>query len=248
MKKFRVKLPITLAIAFLFFSGAFAAPDPQDSIIIESKTIQPAVGAPAAVVRVYITNRDSIANLTVPLVQRSLTGGAYMTLARPRTFTGVIQPLTATLHAWTWFNGSKYNSVSPDTFLIAGMFDTSPETIEPPNAARKAIWEIKFDTVWSNAGTMEFDSVKFFGNHTVFVDPQAHEKLANFVKRIITVASPPPCGDVNGDGQLTTYDLVQALNCVFFGVGNCGRISTPSGLIRLLNAAFRESADPPLPC
>ncbi len=153
-----------------------------------------------------------------------------MTLARPRTFDSVIVPLTSTLRDWRILNPSRYNSATPDTFNFAGLF--SPEndaSLEPPNAVRKALFEIKFDTVQSNAGTIELDSLRFVvwnGQKnviysTVFVGTWDKGDIpVNFVKSIITVAPPPPppppC-DISRDGVLSATDVVWAMNCIFTG-------------------------------
>ncbi|MGH8003488.1 MAG: hypothetical protein ACRECJ_02030, partial [Limisphaerales bacterium] len=86
-------------------------------------------------------------------------------------------------------NMARYNSTSPDSFLVAAGFDPSdPTTIEPPNAARKPVWELKFDTVSSQAqvGTVEFDS----GRVTLsiqFTNTEPSDLQVNFVKSIYQV-------------------------------------------------------------
>jgi len=69
MRKFAFILAIGCFFAFCLFSPAFAVPDPRDSVILESKTIAPGVGSPAAVVGVFITNKDSLSNVTLALVE-----------------------------------------------------------------------------------------------------------------------------------------------------------------------------------
>ncbi|MGH8005280.1 MAG: hypothetical protein ACRECJ_11220 [Limisphaerales bacterium] len=254
MKRFPVSLMLGLGFCLFWAVLAFAqTPDPRDSVIIESKTVNPGAGAPAVRVKVFISNKDTLSAVSVGLVEKSLTGGAYMTLARPRTFDGVVTRLTTTLGSWKTLSVSRYNSVSPDTFIMASFFD--PETqsgFEPPNLVRKAFWEIKFDSIWSATGTIALDSVKGFGGLNVMLVSAAGKTVwVNFVKGTITVeAPPPPCNDMNGDGGFTTADIVETLNCVFLGVGDCGPISTPADVVKLLMSLFSSPMPliPPTPC
>lgn len=243
MKKSFVGLTLGLGLC-LFFSVLASAqtPDPRDSVIIESKTVNPGAGAPAVRVKVSITNKDTLANVTLTLVERSISGGAYMTLAWPRTYDGVVTTLTSALSAWRILNKQGYNSASPDTFLLALVYDPlDSSTKEYPNPTRKPLLEIKFDTVRANLGTLELDSVLFQRGsggqlRTGFVTAgEPYERNVNFVKGTVTVAdpSPPPC-DLSGDGRLTATDLVTALNCVYLGIGDCGSITTPADIVALL--------------
>ena len=149
MRKFALILAIGSLFAFCLFSSAFAIPDPQDSVIIESKTIAPGVGSPAAIVGVFITNKDTLAAITLALVVRSITGGAYATLAWPRTFDGVVGSLNTPLTGDKFFVSNRYDGISPDTFTIAMVYDVldKPSTSEPPNLLCRRILEIKFDSV-----------------------------------------------------------------------------------------------------
>lgn len=79
-----------------YIAWLHTVPSPGDSIIIESKTLTVSTGVPAAVVRVFITNKDTLTAYTLALVERSRSGGAYMTLSHPRNFDGVVTPLTGT--------------------------------------------------------------------------------------------------------------------------------------------------------
>jgi hypothetical protein len=179
-------------------------PSPGDSIIIESKTLNVSTGAPAAVVRVFITNRDTLANLTLALVERSRSGGAYMTLSYPRNFNGVVTPLTGTLQFSYFlisniFNGNGYNSTSPDTFAVAMFYDPRDiaTTAEPPNWTRKAFLEIKFDTVSAGpaGGTVEFEptAIRTGGGSYLypgFVDLSPEDIKPNFLKGTINILAP----------------------------------------------------------
>jgi len=268
MRKFAVPRFSALLLIALFASTprpgsesstAFAqTPDPRDSVIIESKTVSPGAGKPAVRVKVSITNKDTLSIVNLALVERSLTGGAYMTLAWPRTFDGVITPLTASLSGYRFFNKKGYNGVSPDTFIIALVCDPlNPATYEYPNLTRKPFLEIKFDTVRANTGTLALDSAlvergPMWKNRIEFVALDARTVNVNFVKGIITVVEPepPPCNDMNGDGSFTASDIVGALNCVFLGVGDCGPISTPADVVKLLKFLFSSPMPlvPPTPC
>ena len=182
---------LLLGFFLLAFAAVLAAPpDPRDSVILESKIVAPVSGTGGVVrMRVWITNKDTLTSATLPLIETSVSGGAYMTLARPRTFNGVVAPLTSTLQGSRVFSGAKYNSTSPDSFLVAGVYDPlEPATIEPPNATRKALWDIKFDTVVSPAqvGFVQFDSgrvVQVIG----FTDTQPLDVPVNFLKSIFQV-------------------------------------------------------------
>jgi len=216
MRKSVFILTVGFFFALCLFSSAFAVPDPRDSVIIESKTIAPGVGAPAAVVGVFITNKDSIACVTLALEERSISGGAYMTLAWPRSLSGVVGSLNTPLGVWNTFMGRKYNSVSPDTFVISLLYDGL--IAEPPNPVRKRIVEIKFDSVWSNNGSIELDSAflafGYFRLFTSFVDFTFKDITVNFVKGAITVAEPAR-GDMDGDGAFTVVDVTLLTNGVF---------------------------------
>ncbi|MCI0404762.1 MAG: DUF4962 domain-containing protein, partial [candidate division Zixibacteria bacterium] len=189
MRKTGVLLP---AVFSLMVGSLSAQPDPLDSVILESKIVAPVAGASGSGVvrmKVWITNKDSLTYFTLPLIETSTSGGAYMILSRPRTFNGVVVPLTGTLRFFAASNMARYNSTSPDSFLVAAGFDPSdPATIEPPNSARKPVWELKFDTVSSQAqvGTVEFDS----GRVTLsiqFTNTEPRDLQVNFVKSIYQV-------------------------------------------------------------
>lgn len=185
---------LLLAILSWTIGRLSAQPDPRDSVILESKTVAPVAGASGSGVvrmRVWITNKDSLTFVTLPLIETSASGGAYMTLSGPlpRNFNRVVVPLTTTLQTQRIFNGARYNSSSPDSFLIAGGFDPlDPATIEPPNVSRKALWDIKFDTVISQAqvGFVQFDSGRVAQSLT-FTNTLPSDHTPNFVKSIFQV-------------------------------------------------------------
>jgi len=53
-------------------------PDFKDSFIIESKTVFPGVGEPAARLQIWITNKDSLSAVIMPVREVSVSGGAYL--------------------------------------------------------------------------------------------------------------------------------------------------------------------------
>ena len=143
-----------------------------------------------------------------------------MILGRPRNWqasgnSGVVSELTNTLNGSRVFYGGRYHSNSPDSFALQNTFDPlDPGTHEPPNLVRKALWEIKFDTVFNNLGTIEFDSAKtIFGTGLVNTVPR--DVPVNFVKSIITVNLK---GDLNLDGGVTPADVVLELMCIYQGI------------------------------
>jgi hypothetical protein len=184
---------------FLYgFSLAHSQPDSRDSVIIESKTVKPGAGTPTVYVRVFFTNKDTLAAFSLPLLESSTTGGAYLILSRPRTYSGVVHPLTTTLQYYQPFNGNNYNDASPDTIGIWGIWDPTNKTGtgEPPNLTRKAFLEIKFDTIRSNNGTVELDSTRIRDNVISFFTQSGSQPTVpvpvNFVKGTITVDGTPP--------------------------------------------------------
>jgi len=241
-------------------------PDPRDSIILESKTVAPGAHpgpqtdtASYLYIRVFITNKDSLTYMHLPVVVTSTLGGAYATLGWPQNFSGVVNPLTNTLRYFPATSFLRYNSISPDTFFVAAGPDPfSPDplsTIEPPNTFRKAIWELKFDTVWAAAGTFELDSI-LYGGPISFSNTAAQDLPVNFVKSVITVP-PAPKGDLDWDLVITLSDVALILNCIFCAecspplVGaaacdlNCDGILSPSDVILELYAFFFGR---PFPC
>jgi len=121
-KEGRMKILITVLLFVVVATTVFAQPDPRDSVILESKTVAPGSGAAYATVKVWITNKDSLLFMSLPLIEKSTSGGAYGILPRhPNgnfTFGSVITNLTPSLRYGSAANFSKYNSGSPDTFLV----------------------------------------------------------------------------------------------------------------------------------
>ena len=260
-----------LAAAFLLFGisvAAFAAPDPRDSVIIESKTITPLAGACASAgfrVKVWITNKDSLANITLPLLTRSTSGGAYGTLSRPvscsnrllvsHCFDFLFKSASGLPYLPTRIvNYNDYHSDSPDTFRFSFTLDMPiDEGKFPPNPTRALLGEIKFDSVFANLGQFEIDSVPAQGASpgVQFVALTGQVIKPNFAKGIVTVLDK---GDMNADGALTSADVVLLLTCAFEGLlppagsgscdVNCDGVSTGADVVLELNKVFLSSEFP----
>ncbi len=216
-------LAVTILLLFFGFAAlAQAQPHPQDSIILESKTVYPGAHPGGAsdtaayvYLKVYITNKDSLTAVALSLEELSLTGGAYLILGRPRTFNGVVSSYTSTLQGSKILNALNYHSNSPDSFSVVGLYDPlNPFSIEPANAARKPFWEIKFDSVWSNPGTVELDSTRVAGSPSGFASTALQDVRVHFAKSVVTVL---PKGDLNLNGEVRPSDVILELRCVFLG-------------------------------
>ncbi len=238
-------------------------PDPRDSIILESKVVAPGTHpgpsfdtAAYVYLRVWITNKDTLTGIHLPYEERSLSGGAYLVVAHPRTFDGTVNRLTYTLNFTSVTAYSRYNSVSPDSALLAGFAsdDPSRNSLELPNAVRKPFWELKFDTVLAAFGQVQLDSIVYPSGVSIgFVDQTPKDIKVNFVKSIISVAAAPK-GDLNLDFRLMASDVVLELYCVMQGIPppagtnscdlNCDGENTAADVVLLLNATFQEETFP----
>jgi len=248
---------VVLTLAILFWPGVclFAQPDPRDSIILESKAVIPGAHpedatdtAAYAYIKIYITNKDTLTYISLALIEKSVSGGAYMTLGWPRNFNGVVSRLANTLEGSLVFNFSRYHSNSPDSIRVAGVFDPlDPGSLEPPNAVRKAFYEIKFDTVLNGAGTIELDTGTIV-QRTTFTNTVPVDVPVNFVKSTVTVVTNPLKGDLNLDGEVRPADVIWELYCVYLGdtppAGrsacdvNCDGQATPADVAVFLTYKF----------
>ncbi len=205
------KVLLGLSAALFLAASAFAqAPDPADSVILESKTIAPQAGACQSAIlkiRVYVTNKDSLGNVTLPLEERS-DGGGYAILSRPSscasnrtsanvfTFLYPTAPGSGTPRLGTRIASFvNYHSNPPDTFMFTGTFDpTDPDTKLPSNLTRTPLLEIKFDSVTTTAppgvGKFELDSGKISANVVNFVDAFGNTQRVNFIKSVNIVGVP----------------------------------------------------------
>jgi len=204
---FKVNFLAGLILALFALSAFAQLPDPRDSVIIESKPVGPSTTPPdfSVRVRVLITNKDTITGLVLPLRESTTIGNVYMTLSYPRTFSGVVATLTATLRAVRSFSGGRYNSVSPDTFVIAGFSDSlNLATTEPPNLIRNGFWEIKFDTVFDELGFIDIDSVFISPDTTIkFVGFGGTDIKVNFVRGVMAACFACDTFPTSIDGDLS---------------------------------------------
>lgn len=245
------------ALCFFWATAAWGqVPDPRDSIILESKTVLPGVSRPAFTMKVYITNKDSLTDLVLALTKGRISGGADIFTPRTCCPYNYLNFLTNTLR----YRGACIPECNTDPFeytdtlaslVMWDLFDAS--TLEPPNAVRKALLEIKFDSVLSYPGIIEFDSARVLGTLvTSFSNVRSQVLPVNFVKSIITVM---PKGDFNLDGSLSSADVVELLNSVFLmemqpsGVYpfdlNCDGARSPADAVWELYAVFLGR---PFPC
>lgn len=216
-------------------STAFAqAPDPRDSVILESKFLMPGADAGSSsdtsaylYVRVWITNKDTLANFTLPVEIRSISNGGFAVLGYPRNFNGTVSRWTSTLGNNLTFS-SFANSASPDSALWAGFWDPNDTTTaEPPNATRKVFWELKFDTAktLSNPGEVQIDSAVVFDNRVGFVDISGSSIRINFLKSMLTISFEGcqviNCGAAGGNvlyGRNYSFHFNSSLNPVRWSI------------------------------
>ncbi|MGE5693263.1 MAG: hypothetical protein ACM3YF_05740, partial [Candidatus Zixiibacteriota bacterium] len=65
---------LLLAVLSWTIGHLSAQPDPRDSVILESKIVAPVAGTGGVVrMRVWITNKDSLTFVTMPLIETSLS-------------------------------------------------------------------------------------------------------------------------------------------------------------------------------
>ncbi len=219
MKKFFTLAILTLLLVVFAAGAALAQVDPRDSVILESKTVDTSLtGAPAFFFNVYITNKDSLAYFTLSLRESTINGSAYALLNRTGggllTFNSIVTPLDPnTLRWFTAANAPGYNDSSPDRFLVGGGFDPSdPATVEPPNAARKAIWQLKFRHSSSgidSMGVIRFDSITttLATLFTSYANPPT-DLVPNFEPGLLTIVK-TGVREVKLDQRPESYSLSQ---------------------------------------
>ena len=246
-----------LLAGFLLLSATTVlaqAPDVRDSVIIESKTVAPGAHPGGASdtaaylrVRVWITNKDTLANFTLPVEIRTLSGGAFAVLGYPRTFNGTITRLSSTLGNSLTFS-PFLNNASPDSAIWSAFWDPNDTTTaEPPNSSRKAFWELKFDTVRANLGQVQVDSAVIFDNRVHFVSIGGNSAEVNFTKSIVTVdifgcGNPTNCG---GAGSNVLFGRSYAFD---FNADSPGRwsVTVGPGTIDSLTGVYTFSGQCPL--
>jgi hypothetical protein len=191
-----------LMIPALVFAGV---PSPQDSVIVESKTVAPvngACGSAGIKLRTFITHKDSLANVTLPYITTSALNSGYATLSRPgscaaRNFAAVIDPLIpASQLKSRLLNVSTYHSNSPDTFAVFFTLTDPTDDAEKlePSLSRRNMMDVKFDsaTTASIPGVMNVDSGKQLANTIQFVNLAGGKVDVNFVMGVLTISVPPP--------------------------------------------------------
>lgn len=228
--------------------------DPRDSIIIESKIVAPVSGACASAVlrvRVFITNKDSLGNVTLPLEERSLNGDAYAVLSRPANCGTRAAPNPVFNFLYPQGPGGSqrlsnrianfqnYHSDSPDSFLFSGFFDAIEDDLKlPPNPTRTLLLEIKFDSVTGTFGQVLFDTTRILDNTVQFVDLKGGRVPVNFVRSIVTVAAPGSlvselyAAPRSGDPPLTVFFTAQSDGSIdqwiwYFGDGDSALVQNP---------------------
>ena len=189
-------------------SWGMDAPDPRDSIILESKTVAPGLsGHPAFSLKVYITNKDTVAILTLALRESTITGTGYAVLDSMGNggdpdgwaLSDCVTFLKKTLNGNPAENFSDYDGKSPDRFLVAATFSptsTNPfRQAEPTNVTRSAIWELKFMSTTKSPGVVQIDTTKL-SVATLFTvirngGRDVRDVPVNFVKSLITIQPEP---------------------------------------------------------
>jgi hypothetical protein len=204
---------LTLLVGLLLVVPALAwgQANPQDSMILESKTVGSGLNAPNAVLlKLAITNRDSLTFMTWASTEYTLAGTAYMLFnngpgTTGRTYANLINPLTGTLRFFAATNFTAYNDGSPDRFLIAAGFDPAdPSTIEPPNAARKDVWEARFKAT-SGLGQVIFDTGTVNSLKNTFTNTAPADFPVNYVPGIVTISEPFDITNCGGAGGNVLY-------------------------------------------
>ncbi len=238
-------LPVLILLGFA--NGWAQLPDPRDSVIIESKTVSPlsgACGSAGVTLRIWITNKDSLSAVVLPLETKSAGGGAYAILSRPggcgaRTFgsvAGVLIP-SGQLQTRT-LSASNYHSNPPDTFLL-GLVTSDLSDLLEPNATRRALLDIKFDSVSSSLGLFEIDSSVVLANRLAFFDALGNRVPVSFVKSSVVVTVPgTPCLSLQCFsasqnllyGRSHTFDFCEDGPGTWSVTGGPGSINAASGV------------------
>jgi hypothetical protein len=160
---------------------------------------------------VSIKNKDSLTNFTIALKETSLGNGAYLILGRPRSASGCFTYLTTTLNFFRVFDGTRYHSDNPDSFLLAMVYDpTDPTNVEPPNLVKKDFLEVEFDTARIDVtlnGQVEFDTA-MLAQPSGFVNTAGQDLRPHFVKAIWTITR-LDVKDVKQGQRPTSYSLSQ---------------------------------------
>jgi len=194
-------------LAALILSGATVTfsqtPDPRDSIIIENRLTTRYYGMCGSAIwriRVWITNKDSLENITLPLEIRASYQAGYATLSRPAdcgpytTASAFSVLLPAGQLPFQDGRFELYDGSPPDTFMFEASSDPTQEASKvPPNSTRRALIDIKFDTIKGGGGPCPIDSTLFPPSSTIsFTNAAGYKVPVNFVEGYISIIAHPP--------------------------------------------------------
>jgi hypothetical protein len=205
---------------------AWAQPAPGDSMIIEEKTVNTGLsGDPAFVVKLYVTNNDTVTYMVLSVREQTSSGSGYADLdddgAGGRDFPDVVNAVNNQLDRSTFFDAPGYDGASPDSFIIAGGFAPTPSNPRArskpgPALVRDDVWEIRFKGS-SGIGDVSFTPI-VLGQPTGFAviqwpGPSIVDKSVNFVGgpvHIIETFNILNCPGAGGNvlyGRPYTYDF-----------------------------------------
>ncbi len=228
--------------------------DPADQVIVQTRIILPAgAGAPYTSLKVWITNKDPIRAVILPLAELQTEPPVYAVLSGDAPVTFLTPTIRMHLADMGFYAGI---APGPDPFLIV-THEFSELFIEPPNLEPKALLDINFDVVLPPCGTVVFDSLPPvppggafpFLDHTIaFVNVGFERIPVNFRMGALAVK-----GDITGDGFLSPADVSEEILCVFLPMLACATCPadnnldgalTPSDLSTLILAVFLGTFSP----
>jgi len=171
-----------------FNKGVISIPPGNQAIRIESKTVP--TGSVGVQVGIRIANDDPLQRITLPLVCRNVTGGAFWTNvpAGLDTLPWEGRLTSALTHSRT-LDKSEIDGVSPDLFLLEAQNDGDPALA--PGPLEKMI-TLVFD-VGDDGGSFEIDTALFPPGLGLEVETPGDPGLVitpGFTKGIITATLP----------------------------------------------------------
>lgn len=218
---------ILIVLVLTLWTAAWAQPDPRDSIILESKTVDSNLtGAPAFTMKIYITNKDTLGFLTLAFVESTTVGAGYAILDSSGSlddpdgwvWRDMVNPVRGTLDGTIIEDFSQYNGTSPDRFLLAGGFNPAPglplRNAEFINLSRVVIWELQFGSTTNSSGLVRLDTTRLTQS-TLFTiitnqGQNAVDIPVNFVAAQCTVGMvSTDVREVNQGQRPQTYSLSQ---------------------------------------
>ncbi len=177
---------------------AWAQPAVGDSMILEEKSVNTGLaGDPAFVVKLYVTNNDTVTYMVLSVREHTTLGSGYADLdddgAGGRDFPDVVNAVNNQLDRSTFFDAPGYDGASPDSFIIAGGFAPTPSNPRArskpgPALVRDDVWEIRFKGS-SGIGNVSFTPI-VLGQPTGFAviqwtpgnpNPSIVDKSVNFI-------------------------------------------------------------------